>query len=123
TQIKLCGMMRPADVLFAASLGVNYVGCVFAGGPRRRTIPEAGLLFAALDSGSPIARVGVFGGDDPEALRDAVARVPLDVVQLHGGGDATSVERARRAGSREVWAVVHCAGGQLPSTAIPLWRS
>src|ERR1700683_1939057 len=48
TDIKFCGMTRAEDVLAAAELGAAYVGCVFAGGPRRRTASDAASLLVVL---------------------------------------------------------------------------
>jgi phosphoribosylanthranilate isomerase len=136
--IKFCGMTRGEDVLAAAELGAAYVGCVFAGGPRRRTPSEAASLFAVLSGSRAPRRVGVFAPDTgPDTgpgksaspgIEEAAARVPLDIVQVHGDASPAAIAglRARlreTQPSREVWAVVRCEGGRLPSGVAALWAA
>jgi phosphoribosylanthranilate isomerase len=127
-------------------LGAAYVGCVFAGGPRRRTPSEAASLFAVLSGPRAPRRVGVFAPDtSPDAgphtgpdagpresaspaIEEVVARVPLDIAQVHGEASPAAIARLRarlreRQPSREVWAVVRCEGGRLPSGVGALWAA
>jgi phosphoribosylanthranilate isomerase len=121
TEIKFCGMTRIQDATFAASLGVHYVGCVFAGGPRQQTPQAAAMVFSGLDAESGPRRAGVFADNDPTALAGAVRTAGLHVVQLHGDPSATAVARVRTALGQKVWAVVRCQGGVLPDTIAALW--
>jgi phosphoribosylanthranilate isomerase len=122
TDIKFCGMTRPADVVVAAALGARYVGCVLAGGPRHRTATEAALVFGGLDRTTGPRRVGVFARSDPASLAAVVDVAGLDVVQLHGDPTAEDLVAVRSATEREIWAVVRCAGTALPAGAASLWR-
>jgi phosphoribosylanthranilate isomerase len=82
TQVKICGLTRPADVRLACALGASYVGFVFAAMSTRRVeIERAGELADAVLPG--VARVGVFVDEDPAAIATAVARARLDLVQIH----------------------------------------
>lgn len=102
-QIKVCGLTRPADVAAAAALDVDYVGVIFAGGPRNRTLAEA--VHILRESGTA-ARVGVFGTLSAAELSNYVRTVPLSVAQLHGDSSPRAVLAARAIGVHEVWAVV-----------------
>jgi len=124
-QIKFCGLTRPEDVAEAEALAADYVGVVFAGGARMQTPESARTLFAGVRKAR---RVGVFGGDTPEAIRAVVDQVPLDVVQLHA--DPTADDVARLVAIRdsatqfcEVWAVLRIEGNAVPSGAEALFRA
>jgi len=124
-QIKFCGLTRPEDVAEAESLGADYVGAIFAGGPRLQTPESARALFAGVRHAR---RVGVFGDATPEQIREIVEYVPLDVVQLHA--DPTSDEVARIIAMRayiphlcEVWGVLRIAGDEVPEGAPALFRA
>lgn len=118
SQIKFCGLTRPEDVAAAASLGADYAGIVFAGGPRTRTVDQAAALFAAPTTSR---RVGVFAADKPGVMDAVLTAVPLDVVQLHGSSTPASIAAARLAGAREVWAVVQLDATGLPPVAQQLF--
>jgi len=121
TDIKFCGMTRAADAALAASLGVGYVGCIFAGGPRHLTPDGAAKVFAQLGGTTGPRRVGVFATADVAALAPAIAHVGLDVIQLHGDPAPAEVRALRRAFDRPIWAVVRCRGGELPAGIALLW--
>jgi phosphoribosylanthranilate isomerase len=118
-RIKFCGLTRACDVDTAVSLECDYVGVIFAGGPRNRTLDQA----SAILEGAPRAqRVGVFGAPDPEMLERYVASVPLSIAQLHSNASPRSIAAARGAGMTEVWAVAAIRDGVLPETAAELFQ-
>jgi phosphoribosylanthranilate isomerase len=118
-RIKFCGLTRACDVDTAIALGCDYVGVIFAGGPRNRTLDQASDIF----QGAPRAqRVGVFGEPDPEMLARYVASVPLSIAQLHGNASSRSVAAARGTGVTEVWAVAAVRDGVLPEPAGELFQ-
>lgn len=124
--IKFCGMTRPQDVRAARDVGVDYVGCVFAGGPRQRTAAQAIQLWAALDGGARPRRVGVFAEADSGLLLNVAAAAVLDVVQLVVSAEATTaldlIGRAKERLGLEVWAVLRCRGMELPAVTAALWE-
>lgn len=107
-QIKFCGLTRAEDVATAVALGCDYVGVIFAGGPRNRTVDQAADILH--DAGSA-HRVGVFGAPRAAELSHYVASVPLEVVQLHGDSSPRAVLAARAVGVHKVWAVVPVVDG------------
>jgi phosphoribosylanthranilate isomerase len=121
TYIKFCGMTQAKDVQHALSLGVRYVGCVFAGGPRQQTLPEAVAVFDGITSHRP-GRVGVFASADAQVLRAPAKTLNLDAVQLHGDAGVAAVDTIRGELGIEVWGVVRCTPGEgLPARATELW--
>ena len=109
TDIKICGLTRSVDAEYADDAGVEYLGVIFAGGPRERTPTQARDTLA----GRRARKVGVFADQSEHAIAEAAETVGLHVLQLHGGVDPERVERVRAATGREVWAVVRTVDGIL----------
>src|SRR5687768_17414824 len=84
TDIKICGLTRAIDAEFADAAGVEYLGAIFAGGPRERTPTQARDTL----SGRRARKVGVFGSQSEDAIATMVEMVGLQVIQLHGGAEA-----------------------------------
>jgi phosphoribosylanthranilate isomerase len=110
TDVKICGLTRAVDAEFADAAGVQYLGVIFAGGPRERTPMQAREVLA----GRRARKVGVFSGQSEDAIATLVDMVGLHVVQLHADADADRVQRVRAATGAEVWAVIRTADGVLP---------
>jgi phosphoribosylanthranilate isomerase len=110
TDIKICGLTRAVDAEYADAAGVEYLGTIFAGGPRERTPAQARETL----SGRRARKVGVFGSQSDQEIATIVELAGLHVVQLHQGADPERVERVRAATGVEVWAVVRTADGLLP---------
>ena len=108
--VKICGLTRAVDAEFADAAGAQYLGVVFAGGPRERTPMQARETLA----GRRARKVGVFAKQPESAIATLVDMVGLQVVQLHADADAERVQRVRAATGAEVWAVVRTADGVLP---------
>jgi phosphoribosylanthranilate isomerase len=108
-EIKFCGLTRPTDASFAASLGASYVGAIFAGGPRSISPERAAELFAAV--GSAALHVGVFGSERPDELARTARVAALDVIQLHGDPTADYVASVRAECNLPIWAVLRVASG------------
>ncbi|QIR84859.1 phosphoribosylanthranilate isomerase [Paracoccus sp. AK26] len=83
SQVKICGLHRPEHISAAAEAGARYVGLVFfPKSPRAVSVDEAAMLAPLVPVG--VARVGLFVDPDDALLDEVLARVPLDVIQLHG---------------------------------------
>ena len=112
TDIKICGLTRSVDAEYADAGGVEYLGVIFAGGPRERTPMQARDTLA----GRRARKVGVFAEQTDTVIATLVEMVGLDVIQLHAATDPERVERVRAATGKEVWAVVRTADGDLPES-------
>jgi len=83
TRVKICGITREEDALAAAQGGVDAIGLVFyEHSPRHVGIAQAARLAAALPPF--VTSVGLFVNAEAAFVREALASVPLDVLQFHG---------------------------------------
>lgn len=112
-EVKICGLTRPEDAELADAAGAEYLGVIFAGGPRHRPVADARATLA----GRRARKVGVFADQAPEQIAGIAAEAGLDVVQLHGGADVERVRAVRAATGLEVWAVLRTRDGVLPGNA------
>ena len=119
-EIKFCGLTRPHDAVYAASLGASYVGVIFAGGPRMLTPDRAAEVLHEVPG--DVRRVGVFADQSAAEVARIVDAVGLDVVQLHGATDARRLDDLRGALSAAIWPVIRVAGNQLPEATGELVR-
>lgn len=93
-KVKICGLQSAADVAAAASAGAGYVGFVFfPRSPRNIGIEAARDAALAAPAGLAKVALSVDAGDD---LLDAIlARVPIDMLQLHGAEPPARVAQLR----------------------------
>ena len=101
---KVCGITRARDATHAVRAGANAVGMVFyPPSPRAVTVAQAERIVSDVPAG--VRRVGVFVGESPATIAAAMERVPLDVVQLHGGASPDDCRAVRRAAGdgAEIW--------------------
>ena len=104
TQIKFCGMTRPADASNAARLGAAHIGVIFADSPRRVDEATARAVFEA--AGEYVGHVAVFGRESADGIAAKAARSGADVVQLHGAQGTSAIAELRRNFRGKIWAVV-----------------
>ena len=92
SKIKLCGLTRECDIVYANELRPEYIGFVFAKKSRRYVSPEkAAVLRKKLKSA--IIPVGVFVDEKPEVIAELCNRKIIEVVQLHGNEDEAYISR------------------------------
>jgi len=87
TRIKICGITREEDALFSAERGADFLGFIFVPGTPRYIDPDrAADIAASVRATHETAPqfVGVFRDSSVEYIREIVAAVGLDLVQLHG---------------------------------------
>ena len=87
TRVKICGITRAGDARAAADAGADAIGLVFwPGTPRVVTHAQARSIVAALPP--YVSVVGLFVDPEAQAVREALAAVPIDVLQFHGSEPA-----------------------------------
>ena len=82
TKVKICGLSTKEAVEAAVSAGADYIGFVFAPSKRQVTVEQATELAKFIPS--HIQKVGVFVSPSREELLEAIEKVGLDLVQVHG---------------------------------------
>ena len=82
TKVKICGLSTKGAVEVAVSAGADYIGFVFAPSKRQVTLDQATELAKLIPS--HIQKVGVFVSPSREELLEAIEKVGLDLVQVHG---------------------------------------
>ena len=82
TKVKICGLSTKGAVEAAVSAGADYIGFVFAPSKRQVTVEQVAELAKFIPS--HIQKVGVFVSPSRAELLEAVDKVGLDLVQVHG---------------------------------------
>jgi phosphoribosylanthranilate isomerase len=82
TRIKICGITNLEDALWAANLGANALGFVFARSPRKISPQKACRIMAKLPPF--IFSVGVFVNETTEKIKKVIETCQLNAIQLHG---------------------------------------
>ena len=85
TKVKICGLSTVEAVETAVLAGADYIGFVFAKSKRQVSLEQAQELAKRVTGKTKI--VGVFVSPSLEDLEQAISRVPLDMVQIHGAFD------------------------------------
>ncbi len=93
---KICGINDATAMQTAVEAGATFVGLVFYPPSPRTLEPEAAAALAELVP-SGITKVGLFVDPDNTLLDRVLAKVPLDMIQLHG---SESPERCRTVRAR-----------------------
>jgi phosphoribosylanthranilate isomerase len=102
---KICGVSTPAAIAAAIKGGASHVGFVFFVKSPRHVDVERAVELARLVPGD-VGRVGLFVDPDPGFLAMTLARVPLDVVQLHGEESPAIAASVASAHNKEVWKAI-----------------
>ncbi len=92
---KICGVNTTAAAAAAVAGGAAFLGFVFyPPSPRALTIEAAAGLAALVPA--PIQRVGLFVDPQDAEIEAVLARVPLTLLQLHGGESPERLAAIRR---------------------------
>lgn len=98
---KICGINTVDAAEAAAANGAGFVGFVFyPPSPRHLGPDRAAEIAAAL--GGRVSTVGLFVDADDETIAGVLARVPLDMLQLHGGESPDRIGAVRARHGRPV---------------------
>jgi phosphoribosylanthranilate isomerase len=82
TRVKICGLTSIEDALAAAEAGADFLGFVFAAGPRRLEPEAAAGFWARLPRG--VSKVAVFRDQSVEEVERVLALLVPDYLQFHG---------------------------------------
>ena len=82
TKVKICGLSTKEAVEVAVSAGADYIGFVFAPSKRQVTLEQAAELAEIIPT--YVKKVGVFVSPSRSELLEAIEKVGLDLVQIHG---------------------------------------
>ena len=92
-RVKICGLTTAEQVRQAGQAGAAYIGFnFFAKSPRSIGLDTTGAL--ALEAPAGVAKVALLVDPD-DALVDAVAALPMDMIQLHGSETPERVSAVR----------------------------
>ena len=89
TSIKLCGFKNIADIIFATSLDINYLGMIFVENLPRSIDIDTAIQATSICEEKNIKSVGVFLNQNTDTVDKILSKVDLDVLQLHGTEDIT----------------------------------
>ena len=93
-QVKICGLSEPDTLQTAITCGARYVGFVFVPKSSRFvTMDVAANLAVMVPAG--VAKVSLTVDADDALLDDMTARVPLDMIQLHGSESPARVSEIK----------------------------
>ncbi|MGB9682919.1 MAG: phosphoribosylanthranilate isomerase [bacterium] len=85
-RLKVCGITRLEDAIFASQLGVWALGFIFIPqSPRVVYTSRVEEIVKILNIYYPsVLKVGVFADNDEKTVRDTVSICSLDIIQFHG---------------------------------------
>ncbi len=106
--VKICGLRDEGTIRAMNGLPVDLIGFVFAPSKRQVTPEQAARLHAAaravgMNGGVFPRTVGVFVNPSMEELEQVLAKVPLDVIQLHGRETPAFCKEVKQRFGIEVW--------------------
>jgi phosphoribosylanthranilate isomerase len=93
-KIKICGLFREDDIMFANEARPDYIGFVFAKSRRQVTPVLAAKLRARLNSG--IVPVGVFVNAPREEIESLYQAGIIEAAQLHGSEDGEYIAALKK---------------------------
>ncbi|MEZ4607068.1 MAG: phosphoribosylanthranilate isomerase [Deinococcales bacterium] len=94
TKVKICGMTRLEDALWAETVGADAIGLIFAQTSKRRVdVATAQTIIQGL--GIFTQTVGVFRNQDIHEVLDIAHLLKLDIVQLHGDENEAYILKVR----------------------------
>lgn len=107
-KIKLCGLFREEDILYANRAEPDYAGFVFAQSRRKVSPVQAAEWRRRLRSG--IQAVGVFVNAQPEEIARCAGLCGLDAVQLHGNETEAELQKIRALTGKQIIRAVKVKG-------------
>jgi 2,5-diamino-6-(5-phospho-D-ribosylamino)pyrimidin-4(3H)-one isomerase/dehydratase len=122
-KVKICGVTHPEDAEYAAHLGADYIGIIFADRSMRKvTLPVAKSIadVCRKEGAEPIA---VFVDETAEQIASICEQTGIKTVQLHGAISQQALQ-ALLGHYSIIYAIsVEKKVEALPNTVIPLYDS
>ncbi len=110
--VKICGITRPGDARIVERAGANALGLLFAPTSSRYvTLEQAADVCDSVSS--RIQKVGVFVRPEWDWIAEVLERLPLDILQWHGGPLSVD-EYAKISGFGLPWIHAVRWGGEAP---------
>lgn len=103
-RIKMCGLRRPDEIIYANECLPDYIGFVFAESRRKVSGGEAKKLGEQLDP--LVKKVGVFVNEPLRSLISISEEAGLVIIQLHGDEDDEYIREVRHKTGKEIWKAV-----------------
>jgi len=114
--VKICGLNSPEAVDAAVEGGARYAGFVFyPPSPRNLTPDQAGPLAGRVPA--TVTRVGLFVDPTDAVLEQTLAKVTLDLIQLHGTESPARVLQIKTRFERPMMKAIRLAGAADLATA------
>jgi phosphoribosylanthranilate isomerase len=83
-KVKICGMTHPDDAEYAACLGADYIGIIFADHSRRKVSLPVAKCIADVSKKADAEPVGVFVDQTADQIASICEQTGINTVQLHG---------------------------------------
>lgn len=102
---KICGINDPVAMRTAVEAGASHVGLVFYPPSPRAVTPDDAAPLAEMADGKAM-RTGLFVDPDDDLIDATLARVSLDLLQLHGGESPDRVRDLKGRTGRSIMKVI-----------------
>ncbi|MCT3400693.1 phosphoribosylanthranilate isomerase [Lentilactobacillus hilgardii] len=99
-QVKICGLMKPDDILAVNAAEADFAGFVFA--PSRHQVSLARALTLKKLLNPKIKTVGVFVNESMDKILAIYKAGVIDIAQLHGKSTPGDITRLQRAGLKVI---------------------
>jgi len=116
---KICGLNDAVSVRAAVDGGAAFIGLVFYPPSPRAIAPDEAAALAAL-APDGVGKVGLFVDAGDPAIDAVLAKVPLDMLQLHGSETPERASALRARTGLKVMKVIKVAGPADLET-VPQW--
>ena len=118
--IKICGLFRECDITYANIARPDYIGFILNVPKSHRNVRIEQACELRKQLAGDIQAVGVFVNEKTDVIVDAVKKIPLDVIQLHGNETNSDILELKQMVTIPVWKAFKVRGKRcLCSTHSP----
>ena len=101
--IKICGLFRECDITYANIARPDYIGFILNVPKSHRNVSIEQACELRKQLAGDIQAVGVFVNEKTDVIVDAVKKIPLDVIQLHGNETNSDILELKQMVTIPVW--------------------